>query len=121
MNFGGPTPKHEVKKINKQSLWMVHESLQKEFAPINEWYKMNTDVIENLDYERQKIVRKYFQFKDGVLHVNQQQQYVLNKGMNMQDYDREMEALMTGEVDIKDNGAIKWPITVPASVMKVVE
>lgn len=113
--------KHPTKKVHKEILWKIHEGLQKEFKPLNEWYKMNSDLIEDLDRQRQVIVRKYFRFMAGELMKDKKGTPILLHGMKQKDYDKEMEELMTGEVEIHDNGAIQWPQTFAAPDMKVVE
>lgn len=113
--------KHPTVKVNKEIMWKYHEAIQEQIKPLNEWYKLNLDIVQEIDDERQKIVRKYYQFEKGQLKLNDQKQYVLIKGMKVEDYDKEMEALMTGEVELQDNGAIKWPTSFPAPQMEVVQ
>lgn len=89
-------------KINRELLWKKHEMIVAQNAEWAKWYDKVLPFIQNLDEERQKIVRKYFQFEDGELKQNDQQQYVLLKGMKMEDWDAEMANLMSGEQEIPD-------------------
>lgn len=100
-------------KVQKEILWKYHEQLQREFKPLNEWYKLNSDAIQDLDEERQKIIRKYFRFQAGELMKDKKGAYILLHGVKMKDYEKEMEELMIGEVELEDNGAVKWPTSIP--------
>src|SRR5688572_20224599 len=115
--------KHPRIKVNKEILWKYHEAIQKEFNPFNEWYKLNGEIVEDLDRKRQEITDKYWQRKnDGTLRTDKNGKPVPIVGVDLKKWDAEMEALMTGEVEIEDNGAIKWPTTIPVpESMKVVK
>lgn len=114
-----PTPKPETIKINREVLWKIHESIQHQLKPIKDFYEKNSELIEVLDEKRQEIIRRYYQFENGELKVNKQQQYVPIKGVNIQHYDQEMEALMSGFEDIQPS-LLDLNIKRPQPEMKVV-
>lgn len=105
--------KHPIIKVNKEMLWKYHEAIQEQIKPLSQWYELNNQIVLEIDGERQKIVRKYFRFMAGELMKDKKGEYILLQGMKMKDYDKEMEELMRGEVEIEDNGAIKWPVSIP--------
>ncbi len=88
-------------KINREILWRKHESIQAQFREFERWYEANQLVIMDLEEKRQEIVRKYFEFEDGKIKENAQKQYILLKGMDIKDYDKEMESLMSGFEDVE--------------------
>lgn len=92
----------EKTKINREKLWRKHETIQSQFKEWEEWYLKNTEVIERLDGERQEIVKKYFQFKNGEIQRTAQGGYAPLKDADLSAYDKEMAKLMSGEEEIED-------------------
>lgn len=111
-------------KITRELLWREHERIQKTYKQWEEFYKTNTEVIEELDNKRQDIVKKYYQFKDGEIKVNAQGQFVPKYGANLKQFDKEMEALMLGEETVEgklpDSLAEILKVTEPLNKMNIV-
>lgn len=89
-------------KVNRETLWRKHMTIQSQFREWEEWYLRNTDAIESLDEARQDIVKKYFQFENGQIKMSEQGGYAPLKDADLSAYDKEMAALMRGEEEIDD-------------------
>jgi hypothetical protein len=89
-------------KINREILWKRHELVQSQLRQFEKWYDSTSTALMDLEEKRQAIVKRYFAFADGEIKVNKQGQYVPLLGANIANYDKEMEALMSGFEDIEN-------------------
>lgn len=85
-----------LETINREVLWKKHEMIKSQLRAWKQWYDTHGPLIEELDQKRQEIVRRYFQFEDGKILVNEKGQYSPLPGVDTSGYDKEMEALMSG-------------------------